>query len=170
MHAETKHPTWHNSLPAVVAAGSSIEDVLLEALRQANFTSPLGSSGWLQRPVFVQSFEAVGSANAAVRSALLASGISTAMNATMLGLAVAIPCMIAYSYLINRTNRMSAELNRSAVRVLDVLKQRYFGATASAAAEKAALAQAAHAVAAQPGRQIPAFSGPGKTELVAGNV
>jgi len=43
----------------------------------------------------------------------------------MLGLAVAIPCMMAYSYLMNRTNRLGAELNRAAVRFLDILKSRY---------------------------------------------
>lgn len=74
----------------------------------------------------VQSFEAVGSANAQERATLLAQGISTAMNATMLGLGVAIPCMIAYSILIARQNRMVAEIERAAVRVLDVLKQRYY--------------------------------------------
>jgi biopolymer transport protein ExbB/TolQ len=74
----------------------------------------------------VQSFEAVGNANAQARSALLAAGISTAMNATMLGLGVAIPCMIAYSFLMNRTNKLNSELNRSAIRFLDILKQRYF--------------------------------------------
>lgn len=76
----------------------------------------------------VQSFEAVGSANAQERAAMLAQGISTAMNATMLGLGVAIPCMIAYSILVARQNRMTAEIERAAVRVLDVLKQRYYSA------------------------------------------
>ena len=59
-------------------------------------------------------------------AAFLAAGISTAMNATLLGLAVAIPCMIAYSYLMNRANRLVGELNRGAIRVIDLLKQRYF--------------------------------------------
>lgn len=90
----------------------------------ANVSTLLGLLGTILG--LVQSFEAVGAANAQARSSLLASGISTAMNATMMGLGVAIPCMIAYSYLMNRTNRLQAELNRGAVRVIDMLKQRYF--------------------------------------------
>ena len=77
----------------------------------------------------VQSFEAVGSANAQMRSALLAQGISTAMNATMLGLGVAIPCMIGFSYLMARSNKLVAEIEQSALRTLDILQQRYFSAT-----------------------------------------
>lgn len=92
----------------------------------ANVATLLGLLGTILG--LVQSFEAVGNANAQARSALLAAGISTAMNATMIGLGVAIPCMLAYSYLMNRTNRLNAELNRTAVRVLDLLKQRYFEA------------------------------------------
>ena len=78
----------------------------------------------------VQSFQAVGSANAQQRSALLAQGISTAMNATMLGLGVAIPCMIAYAYLMSRTNKLVAEVEQSALLTIDILQQRYFSAAA----------------------------------------
>ena len=74
----------------------------------------------------IASFEAVGAASAQQRSALLAQGISTAMNATMMGLGVAIPCMLAYAFLMNKANRLNAELDQSAVRTLDLLKQRYF--------------------------------------------
>ena len=101
----------------------------------ANVATLLGLLGTILG--LVQSFEAVGSANAQARSALLASGISTAMNATMLGLGVAIPCMIAFSYLTNRSNRLNSELNRAAVRVLDILKQRYFGSVGEMAVPSA---------------------------------
>jgi biopolymer transport protein ExbB/TolQ len=77
----------------------------------------------------VQSFEAVGSANAQQRSAMLAQGISTAMNATMLGLAIAIPSMIAYAILMNKTNKLTSQLDQAAMRTLDLLGQRYFTAT-----------------------------------------
>jgi biopolymer transport protein ExbB len=77
----------------------------------------------------VQSFEAVGSANAQMRASLLAQGISTAMNATMLGLGVAIPCMIAYAYLMSRTHKLVTEIEQSALRTLDILRQRYFSAS-----------------------------------------
>lgn len=90
----------------------------------ANVATLLGLLGTIMG--LVQSFDAVGNANAQERAALLAAGISTAMNATMLGLAVAIPCMIAYSFLVNRTNRLIGEIDLAAIKMLDLLKQRYY--------------------------------------------
>jgi biopolymer transport protein ExbB/TolQ len=90
----------------------------------ANVATLLGLFGTILG--LIQSFEAVGSANAQTRSALLAAGISTAMNATMLGLAIAIPSMVAYSFLMNRTNKLNAQVDQAAVRTLDILKQRYY--------------------------------------------
>jgi biopolymer transport protein ExbB len=92
----------------------------------ANVSTLLGLFGTIIG--LIHSFEAVGSATAQERSALLAQGISTAMNATMLGLAVAIPCMLAFSFLMNRTNRLTVEIEQSAIRVLDMIKQRYYAA------------------------------------------
>lgn len=82
----------------------------------------------------IRSFEAVGAVQAQQRAALLASGISTAMNATMLGLGVAIPCMIAYAFLMNRTNRLSVEVDQSAVKTIDLIRQRYYSADNSRSA------------------------------------
>jgi biopolymer transport protein ExbB len=90
----------------------------------ANVSTLLGLFGTIVG--LIRSFEAVGTAAAQQRSSLLAAGISTAMNATMLGLAVAIPCMIAFSFLMNRTNRLNSEVDRSAVRILDLINQRFY--------------------------------------------
>jgi len=92
----------------------------------ANVSTLLGLFGTIVG--LISSFEAVGTAAAQQRSALLAAGISTAMNATMLGLAVAIPCMIAFSFLMNRSNRLNAEVDRSAVKILDLINQRFYSA------------------------------------------
>lgn len=97
----------------------------------ANVATLLGLFGTIAG--LIASFEAVGHADAQQKSALLANGISTAMNATMLGLGIAIPCMIAFSFLMNRTNRLIAEIDNSAVKTLDILKQRYYGAEWAAA-------------------------------------
>ena len=48
------------------------------------------------------------------------------MNATMMGLAVAIPCMVAFSFLMSQSNRVTADVEAAAVRILDLLKQRYY--------------------------------------------
>ena len=92
----------------------------------ANVATLLGLLGTIAG--LITSFEAVGHADPQQKSALLAAGISQAMNATMLGLAVAIPCMVAFSFLMNRTNRLVSELEQAGMRSLDILKQRYFQA------------------------------------------
>jgi biopolymer transport protein ExbB len=90
----------------------------------ANISTLLGLFGTILG--LIASFQAVGHADAQQKSALLAAGIATAMNATMMGLAVAIPCMIMYSWISNRANRLVAEIENSAVRVMEILKQRYY--------------------------------------------
>ncbi|MGK5084950.1 MotA/TolQ/ExbB proton channel family protein [Bdellovibrionota bacterium FG-1] len=92
----------------------------------ANVATLLGLFGTIAG--LIQSFEAVGHADPQQKAALLASGISQAMNATMMGLAVAIPCMVAFSFLMNKSNRLVADIEHSAIRVLDILKQRYYAA------------------------------------------
>lgn len=90
----------------------------------ANVATLLGLFGTVAG--LIQSFEAVGHADAQQKSALLSAGISTAMNATMLGLGVAIPCMILYSFLTNRSNKLVTDLESAAARTLDLIKQRYY--------------------------------------------
>jgi biopolymer transport protein ExbB/TolQ len=90
----------------------------------ANVATLLGLFGTIAG--LIASFEAVGHADAQQKSTLLAAGISMAMNATMMGLGVAIPCMVAFSFLMNRSNRLISEIDGAAVRTLDILKQRYF--------------------------------------------
>jgi biopolymer transport protein ExbB/TolQ len=96
----------------------------------ANVATLLGLFGTIAG--LIQSFEAVGHADAQQKSAILAAGISTAMNATMMGLAVAIPCMVLFSFLMNKTNRLVADVDHSAVKILDILKQRYYAAESEA--------------------------------------
>ncbi len=92
----------------------------------ANVATLLGLFGTIAG--LIHSFEAVGHADPQQKSAMLAAGISQAMNATMLGLGVAIPCMVAFSFLMNRTNRLISEIDNSAVKSIDILKQRYYAA------------------------------------------
>ncbi len=109
----------------VVAAGEAIDRVKARTTYLsmiANVSTLLGLIGTILG--LIQSFEAVGSANAQARSALLAQGISVAMNHTLWGLSVAVPCMVIYSFLMTRTNKLKAELERGIVRTIDVLKQR----------------------------------------------
>ena len=92
----------------------------------ANVATLMGLFGTIAGLIF--SFEAVGHADPQQKSALLSAGIATAMNATMLGLAVAIPCMIAYALLVSKTNKILSEMEEAAARSVDSLKLRYYSA------------------------------------------
>jgi biopolymer transport protein ExbB/TolQ len=90
----------------------------------ANVATLLGLLGTIVG--LVSSFSGVGNVDPAQKSAMLAAGISTAMNATILGLAVAIPCMVAFSFLISKTNKIVAEVDSAAMRTMDLLRQRFY--------------------------------------------
>lgn len=65
----------------------------------------------------IKSFAAVGSASAAEKASLLAAGISEAMNATAYGLIVAVPALVMYAVLQNRTNQLAEDLNKAALKL-----------------------------------------------------
>lgn len=83
----------------------------------ANVATLLGLLGTIAG--LIESFSAVGHADPQQKAAILANGISTAMNATMLGLGVAVPCMIVFSFFINKANRLIAELDETGLTVMD---------------------------------------------------
>jgi biopolymer transport protein ExbB len=109
---------------AVSEAVQSIQKRVQFLSTIANVATLLGLLGTIIG--LIHSFEAVGTASAQQRSALLAAGISTAMNSTMLGLAVAIPCMVAFSYLMNKINSLTEEVDQAAVRTLAMIRQRFY--------------------------------------------
>lgn len=92
----------------------------------ANVATLMGLFGTIAGLIF--SFEAVGHADPQQKSALLSAGIATAMNATMLGLAVAIPCMVCFSILVSKSNKILAEMEEAAARSVDALKLRFYAA------------------------------------------
>jgi biopolymer transport protein ExbB len=90
----------------------------------ANVATLMGLFGTIAG--LIASFKAVATADPQLKSTMLSDGISTAMNATMLGLGVAIPCMVAFSFLMSRSNRIMAEVEEAALKTVDALKLRYF--------------------------------------------
>ncbi len=74
----------------------------------------------------ISSFEAVASADAATKQSLLSAGISVSMNATALGLVVAIPAMIAYSVLNSKANRIMDDLEKAGGRTIAMLHGRLY--------------------------------------------
>lgn len=57
----------------------------------------------------------------ALKSQLLAEGISEAMNCTGFGLLVAIPCLVSYSVLNGKTQHLIDDINETAVSVLNLV-------------------------------------------------
>lgn len=88
----------------------------------------------------IMSFKAVSFADPAQKQTLLADGISLAMHATAMGLLVAIPAMVFYSFLHAKQGRLFSEIDRSAGKLIDQLKSRdlkaFDGAYPAQASEK----------------------------------
>lgn len=83
----------------------------------ANVATLLGLLGTIAG--LIESFGAVGHADAQQKAVLLANGISTAMNATLLGLGLAVPCMVVFSFFVNQANKLVSELESAGLLILD---------------------------------------------------
>ncbi len=79
----------------------------------------------------IKSFAAVGSASATEKAALLAAGISEAMNATAYGLIVAVPALVMYAVLQNRTNQLQDDLNKASLKLFIWLTYNFETVTSS---------------------------------------
>jgi biopolymer transport protein ExbB len=71
----------------------------------------------------IMSFAAVGRPGVAAveKSAMLAAGISAAMNSTLVGLSISIPCVLMYSFLRARVDAALMEIDRYAIAILNFL-------------------------------------------------
>ena len=127
-----------------------MDEVLIEenaALdRRTGFLSMLGNVATLTGLLgtitgMIKSFAAVSYANPGEKAALLAAGISEAMNATAYGLIAAIPALVAYAILANRANNLAEDMNHSALKVFNWLSYAFepvgFKSTSRSTAEKA---------------------------------
>jgi biopolymer transport protein ExbB len=66
----------------------------------------------------IKAFMVIQETGGKVNAAVLAGGIWEAMLTTALGLAVALPTIIAHSYLVSRVNQSEADLQRGAITFL----------------------------------------------------
>lgn len=85
----------------------------------ANVATLLGLLGTIHG--LILSFQAVAQADPAAKQALLASGIAVSMYTTALGLAVAIPAMVAFSFLTSRQNALLEELTEKCSKLTETL-------------------------------------------------
>jgi biopolymer transport protein ExbB/TolQ len=72
----------------------------------------------------ITAFTAVSMADPAQKAALLASGISLALNNTAFGLMVAILLMLAYSFMQSRAARLGDEIDEYSLRLANRLSER----------------------------------------------
>lgn len=85
----------------------------------ANVATLLGLLGTIHG--LILSFQAVAQADPAQKQAMLASGIAVSMYTTALGLAVAIPAMVAFSFLTSRQNQLLEELSEKCSKLTETL-------------------------------------------------
>ena len=85
----------------------------------ANVATLLGLLGTIHG--LILSFQAVALADPAQKQALLANGIAVSMYTTALGLAVAIPAMVAFSFLISRQNELLEQLTEKCSKLTEIL-------------------------------------------------
>ena len=113
--------------------GSAIEEVMLEIYpvlerrihylySLSNVATLLGLLGTVMG--LTQSFRAVSLADPSQKAALLANGISLALNSTAFGLSVAILLMLTYSLMQSRGARLSGEVDEYSARLLNLLADR----------------------------------------------
>lgn len=98
----------------------------------ANVATLLGLLGTIGG--LIMAFDAVSSADPATKQMVLAQGISVAMYTTYMGLIVAIPTMLAYSFLHTKQTRILEEVSEHSGKVVDLLISRHYQPFAHAAA------------------------------------
>ncbi|HMA59976.1 MAG TPA: MotA/TolQ/ExbB proton channel family protein [Halanaerobiales bacterium] len=72
----------------------------------------------------ISSFNILGTAAGAANPAQISSGIAAALISTAMGLVIAIPTAIFYSYYINKVEEKSHEMNLSMIDIMDVITDR----------------------------------------------
>jgi biopolymer transport protein ExbB/TolQ len=85
----------------------------------ANVATLMGLLGTIHG--LILSFQAVATADPSMKQTLLANGISISMYTTALGLAVAIPLMVCYSFLVSRQNVLMEQLQEKCGKLTELL-------------------------------------------------
>jgi biopolymer transport protein ExbB/TolQ len=138
----------HKALPKVVGASlrkvaeneqadfrsiqNSVDECTLEIIpslhQRTNYLSMLANVATLLGLMgtvygFIISFNAVSAPgiDAAEKARLLAGGISASMTATFTGLTVAIPAILLYSFLYNKTAKLIDEIDEHTVKLINLL-------------------------------------------------
>ena len=93
----------------------------------ANVATLLGLLGTIIG--LIASFQSIAVADPSQKAALIAQGISVAMNTTAFGLIVAIPLLLSYAYLQSRTIHIEDSLDEFATKFINVASRVHSAAT-----------------------------------------
>ena len=111
-----------------------MDEILLEEQadieKRTGYLSMLGNVGTLAGLLgtivgMIKAFSAVGTVQLEQKALLLSQGISEAMNTTAYGLIMAIPALIMFAILQNRTNLLSEDLHQGSLKILNWLSYTY---------------------------------------------
>lgn len=89
----------------------------------ANVATLIGLLGTITG--LIHSFAGIANANAAEKATILSKGIALAMNTTAYGLLVAVPALVMYAVLQNRSQVLSEDLNKAAMKIYIMLGFNY---------------------------------------------
>lgn len=89
----------------------------------ANVATLLGLLGTISG--LIAAFSAVSAADPSQKQQILASGISEAMYTTEFGLMVAIPCMMLYSHISSKATKITDDIERYSLALVNTLSDRY---------------------------------------------
>jgi biopolymer transport protein ExbB/TolQ len=114
------------------AIQNSVDEGMLEVIpklqERTTFLSMIGNVATLIGLMgtiygLILSFKSVSAPgiDATEEARLLANGISTAMNTTLTGLAVAVPAIIAYTFLTNKTTKIIDEIDEHTVKLINLI-------------------------------------------------
>ena len=106
-------PKGNDEVQAALDEASLRETPKIEA--RTGYLAMLGNAAMLAGLLgtvsgLIACFEAVANVNPADKATILANGISEALSTTIVGLAIAIPSLIAYSYFSKKVETMAAEM------------------------------------------------------------
>jgi biopolymer transport protein ExbB len=87
----------------------------------ANVSTLIGLTGTIYGTM--ECFDAIANAPAAQRAQQLAAGISITMSATLMGLLVAVPCILAYGVLSGKADKIVEDLDEKTTKLINAVEE-----------------------------------------------
>jgi biopolymer transport protein ExbB/TolQ len=113
-----------SEIQAALDEGALVETPRIE--RRISFLAVIGNVATLMGLLgtitgLIMSFKGVSNADPATKAAVLTQGISEAMNCTAFGLIIAVPSVLAYSFLQSRAQHLIDDINEISIRTFNFI-------------------------------------------------